>query len=287
MKALKYEAFNKFNFYQHNTRPNSVFSIMQSVKLSRITIPHPTLQSSPRTEPSSNPENTFSIKVKYLRERSPTANNPLDGLFDYSQVGKTLEETLPAFDTDKSIAELESTLISELKRQGIHQGKYKLSFKPTPGSQTVAPKENIFRITGFVGDVAINHGHFLDNQKLSETGNSVENLDWVIKLDCSNQEVSKKLAIAFHNPTFDREVATLIKEGLGRGDALELVNEAIKKLVQKRVDQLALSSKKIVFALKRRGALPSAVVVIGQTHLEDQQPPKQTDRVRKYHPFSF
>lgn len=230
-------------------------------------------------------KNTLSIKVKYVRERSPTEDNPLDGLFDYSQLGRILEETLPAYDPDKSIVDLENTLVGELKRQGIHNGKYKLSTKPTSETKTIERNEKIVRISGFVDDVAINHEHFLDNQKLSETGNSVENLDWVIKLTPSDQTASTKFETAFQNQEFQIEVATIIKYGLAQGDALELVNEAIKKIVQKRLDHVDASSNKIVFALKRRGVLKSAVVVIGETHMIGEQPSKPTDRLRKYHDF--
>lgn len=246
---------------------------LNSVKLTNIPIPQAIHQA--LTMPNS-PPNMLTIKVLYERAGSPTADNPLNGLFDYTQLGLFLEESLRTFNPDSFVANLQITLLNELMRQGIYQGKFKLVSKPIAESNT--SKENKYQIGGSVENVKINHEHFQENQKLSETGNSVEPLDWAIKLVCAESTVMSNFTITLDNQQFKSEVEHIVRTGLARGDALELVIDAIKELVGTKMSFPEDVSNKVVVSLTRRDVLPSATVVIGEAHIVGQQREKAHDK---------
>ena len=219
----------------------------------------------------------LSMKVKYMRHGVPTPENVLNGFFDYTQIAKTVA-TLSG-DTDARLQHdnrnaarvaLTEKLASERSRQNLCEGKFKVMFNNTPPRETgalpssPAPDTSV-RLEGNIEQAAINHGHFQEHQKANATGNSVEALKWIIKLDTPNGQDRTKVMACFDHPEFRKQVEQIALQGLARGDALELVIDAVSDLVRDTLVRQKLSVARGRFSLQRPGLLQQATVVIGKT----------------------
>ena len=155
----------------------------------------------------------------------------------------------------------------------------------------------LFRLEGTVSKVRINHGHFLDSQKNNETGNSTENLGWVIKLkgkqSTTNAEALEKI---FIDPALRESIDQIVHAGLSNGAPLELGNDAIKQLLQTHLDERMIGDCQAKFVLKRPGVIPNTLVVVGETVVLLGNSVSQSDNTnplvgnkpsRKYTDFPF
>ncbi|MEY3201847.1 MAG: hypothetical protein RIR70_1397 [Pseudomonadota bacterium] len=264
---------------------------MYSIKL----VFHPSTQ-------AANPQNLdpkISFKIKYRRAEDPSPDNPLRGLFDYTQWGKILAAKIPGLRavTDTLSIErdsLDHALLGELGKQQIREGKYKL-YQKLANSATPLDHDWL-RVAGEADAVQINHGHFAEYQKHSETGRSCEKLGWVIKLALGDAD-REKMTSVLNNKAFQDAVNEEIRRGLGEGRALELVNDAIKAKVTVILEEAGIAGCKAQFKLKRGELIPGARVVVGETTTlgnvspdtpEPAMPPAgQLSRERKYCDFAL
>ncbi len=243
---------------------------------------------------------TLSFKIKYERSQDPTPDNPLKGLFDYTGVAKSVRD----HPSDRHA--LDSTLRDELSRQDILRGKYKFFNKPSEASSLSAsaregtPPRNradALRLEGRMDDVEINHGHFLDHQKNSETGISNERLRWIVKLKVPPGNGQREaFERALRGPEVLQAIEGNVRAGLQRGDALELVNDANKRLLEHMLQVNQLPGVEVRLALQRPGLLPDTVVVVGENAALQPSPgaevaaaavkaDKDPDRPRRYRDF--
>ena len=244
---------------------------------------------------------SLSFKIKYDRTQDPTPDNPLKGLFDYTGFARNVRERLSGMRGKLQSADcqaLEKSLHSEVRNQGIDQGKYKLFSKPGASNPREA-RPDVLRLEGRAGGVAINHGHFLEHQMNSATGVSTENLAWVVKLKVpSDHKKREAFESALNEEGLRQEINSLVRNGLEQGDALELVNDAIKGVLQEKLRTNNLPAVPARLALRRPELLPGAVVVVGEnTVLQpssgvgveqiDLAESKNPERVRKYRDFLF
>ena len=244
---------------------------MYSVKLTKIPFAEAPLQ-----------EEQLSVKVRYQRNGMPTPDNALNSVYDYTPLAATVATiangaTRASHQAKRSAAleAITTKLASELSRQNIGHGKYKVIFSRKAerhaGASSISADGNpgaAVRIAGDIERAAINHSHFQPHQKANETGNSVESLKWIIKLDNPGapDEVNKeKTAACFDRPDFRNDVNHIARRGLKRGDALELVIDEISGLVRDKLAEQDLPVTRARFSLQRPALLKQATVVIGKT----------------------
>ncbi|MES2830536.1 MAG: hypothetical protein V4695_00920 [Pseudomonadota bacterium] len=229
-----------------------------------------------------------SLKLKYERAQSPTPENSLNGLFDYTTIAKSLlsEPVQNRTSIGSFNAKARAVLQEELTRQNIGPAKFKQVFKQMPeqlltGSQRAAftmqttPEKIAVRMQGTIDQAEINHEHFLANQKNNETGNSVERLYWVIKLEGNNDPQFIDAMKMLDTDSIRSRIDSHARVGLKKGHALELINDAVKILISQTMTENSISDYRGKFSLKRPGVLDGALVVIG----ESAQFGKRTDSV--------
>jgi hypothetical protein len=230
------------------------------------------------------PNGFTSVKVKYDRDASPTVDNPLNGLLDYTQVGKGMSADLVSGVNMVSFkANTRTRLLEDLKRQNIRNGKFKQIFKPVtevsakPDFQLQAADDTTTcRIRGITDDVLIKHGHFLDHQKNSPTGNSTEPLNWVVKLDSKTDQKFFAALKELNTPSFRAKVDERVRGRLEKGDAIEFVNDDVKSLINQLLATHKVGNYKGKFTVRRAGSLKDATVVIGE-HCTFENNLQQTD----------
>ena len=121
------------------------------------------------------------------------------------------------------------------------------------------------RLQGEINDTEINHGHFREGQKNNVTGNSVENLQWVIKLESEEQPAFVQAMQTLDTSRIRDSIDARARAGLREGYALEIINDAIKQVVEQTLTTHALVGVRTKIALKRSGVLDGARVVIGES----------------------
>lgn len=242
---------------------------LYSVKLTRMPI------STLKASATSLANDLLSVKIKYHRTESPTADNPLNGLFNYTPFTDKLPTLLSSkvlFSLHDFSEKAKEPLLGALKDQNIRHGKYKIQKKSLRSLQEVAAFKKIrdgdvilYRVEGAAANVLINHGHFLESQKNSQTGISTENLGWVIKLkghvSTKNIDVAAEI---FDDSKFLAGVNQCVYDGLKQGVALELVNDKIKELLQTQMKERGIGACEAKFALKRSGLIANTQIVIGE-----------------------